>query len=524
MRLTALALLSTAFLWTGCSSLQRQPAPVSQASHELKLARSTRLPVSARAAAYLEAASLACSSLENPKREPKARSIYNSATAELADLLQEHPPLWNRRLTLQAPSGPYRLEFKPANEKGAWAPTHFTELVPASRVKTRSLRKHIRVEGLGGALVGIHKSEDAPGNFELRHGKVAPVTATLDFKGRSATLALWDPAVRPTTRVNGAVRPLAADFSAPIAGLPRRNELWNGLMAMVEVDKYLQNTGLYMLGPYAPDRIPVILVHGLMSTPQMWFNVVNELQGDPELRGRFQFWVFRYPTGNPVTYSALRFREELARVQQMYPRCKGMILVGHSMGGLVSRMQATSTGRAIWDPAFKTHAEHYYRKLPPDNIIKQALIFDANPKVKRLVFICVPHRGSNLALSSIGALGMKLIRLPGTLVTTITESVGDALEIVGGKVDIPTSINGLSPKSTALIAMDKLPIQAPYHSIIGDRGKGNSPNSSDGIVPYWSSHLAGAQSELIVPGPHGSYERPESVAELKRILLLQVRR
>jgi hypothetical protein len=64
---------------------------------------------------------------------------------------------------------------------------------------------------------------------------------------------------------------------------------------------------------------------------------------------------------------------------------------------------------------------------------------------------------------------------------------------------------------------------APYHSIIGDRGKGDSPNSTDGPVPYWSSHLAGAQSELIVPGPHGSFELPQTIAELKRILLLHMK-
>jgi hypothetical protein len=42
-----------------------------------------------------------------------------------------------------------------------------------------------------------------------------------------------------------------------------------------------------------------------------------------------------------------------------------------------------------------------------------------------------------------------------------------------------------------------------HHSIIGDRGKGDTPNSSDGVVPYWSSHLATAKSEKIVPGLFG---------------------
>jgi hypothetical protein len=84
------------------------------------------------------------------------------------------------------------------------------------------------------------------------------------------------------------------------------------------------------------------------------------------------------------------------------------------------------------------------------------------------------------------------------------------------------SINGLSPRSPVLKTLDTVPITALYHSIIGDRGRGNSPNSSDGVVPYWSSHLEGAQSELIVPGGHGAYTLPQTVAELKRILWLEL--
>ena len=73
-----------------------------------------------------------------------------------------------------------------------------------------------------------------------------------------------------------------------------------------------------------------------------------------------------------------------------------------------------------------------------------------------------------------------------------------------------------------LHALDTLPIQVPYHSIIGDRGRGDTPNSSDGVVAYWSSHLTGCQSELIVPGAHGAFELPQTVSELKRILHLHL--
>jgi hypothetical protein len=87
---------------------------------------------------------------------------------------------------------------------------------------------------------------------------------------------------------------------------------------------------------------------------------------------------------------------------------------------------------------------------------------------------------------------------------------------------MPTGINGLSPRSPVLRGLDTLPIHAPYHTIVGDRGRGDTPNSSDGVVAYWSSHLTGAQSELIVPGPHGSFALPQTVSELKRILRLNL--
>ncbi|NJM38630.1 MAG: alpha/beta hydrolase, partial [Akkermansiaceae bacterium] len=66
----------------------------------------------------------------------------------------------------------------------------------------------------------------------------------------------------------------------------------------------------------------------------------------------------------------------------------------------------------------------------------------------------------------------------------------------------------------------EIPIGVPHHSIIGDRGKGDTPNSSDGVVAYWSSHLNSAASEKIVPAGHGAFDHPEAITELRRILLL----
>ena len=75
-----------------------------------------------------------------------------------------------------------------------------------------------------------------------------------------------------------------------------------------------------MLEPYDPDRIPVILIHGLTSIPQMWVPTISAIESDPELRGRYQFWVFAYPTGDPIALSALKLRESLAQSINSIPK------------------------------------------------------------------------------------------------------------------------------------------------------------------------------------------------------------
>src|SRR6516162_2595259 len=91
--------------------------------------------------------------------------------------------------------------------------------------------------------------------------------------------------------------------------------------------------------------------------------------------GRYQFWAFSYATGNPISYSALRLREDLAFAQKQFGLNQGIILIGHSMGGILSRMQVTNSGRTIWDEVFGPRAQELYSQGPADSRAKQALIF-----------------------------------------------------------------------------------------------------------------------------------------------------
>ena len=490
----------------------------------MREARSANVPVEKRAADYLQAAAMTAPLLGTGIGTP-ACETYNAACGELTVLLRssEGGRLWNQPLTLAGNNTTYHLRLEPASN-AVWAPNYFTSFVPADEIKEKLIRKENTHEGVGGALVGVRKV-DPPEKFAPRRGITAPVTATLDFHATNATLALRRPAKQLTATVEGKVRPLNANFSAPISYFPPPGSLMLvGLLGGFRATEYPAPTGLYFLQPYDPDRIPVVFVHGLFSTPWTWVKTINGLQADPEIRKHYQFWIFAYPTGNPILYSALRLREELAKADQLYPNHKPYVVVGHSMGGMLTHDQVVTVTEAMWDKSLGQVAKSIFKENSGNSLIVRATTFRANPRIKRVVFICTPHRGSDIASNGIGKIGISLITLPTRLTAVIMDSLtgADLAQLTGSSKRLPNSITGLKPTSPALPVINSVPISVPYHSIIGDRGKDHCPNCSDGVVAYWSSHLYGAQSELIVPGPHGSCELPQTIAELDRILRLHV--
>ncbi|MEN9974423.1 MAG: hypothetical protein RLZZ282_429 [Verrucomicrobiota bacterium] len=513
-----------AFAFTACVP---SPSQVEQAKHKaaadfLKQASEPASPPDQRAALYLSAAAAAWTD----SSDLSARVIYNKAAADLTVLLRNahQGQRWNRPLTLTTGTTTYRLHFAKATRNGVWDPNYFTSFTPAAEVRMKSIQRQNRQDGLGGALVGRHQPAQRE-VFTAPFGVTAPVTSILDFKGRDVTLTLIDPTKTPKSQVKGSERLLEADFSAPLASYPQKSEYWNGIMGALHVEAYMGKTGLFMLQPYDADRIPLIFVHGLISTPQMWRNVINEIEADPVLRNRYQCWVFSYPTGNPPAYSAMRFRQELDQFYKIYPHAKPYVLVGHSMGGLISRMEATTVTREAWDSIGKKKAQLFFAAIKKNSLVEQAIIFNANPHIGRLVFICTPHRGSQMALSKLGEFAQRLIFLPVEITASVAGSLVDSNAFaifMGDSNRLPTSVTGLSPTNPMLKVLDAQTIQAPHHTIAGDQGKGNTPNSSDGVVPYWSSHLKSANSECIVPGPHGACELPQTLTELRRILHLHL--
>jgi pimeloyl-ACP methyl ester carboxylesterase len=494
----------------------------------LREARSPTLPPETRAADYLKVAAGAAPQLGSGTQPTVERDTYNAAAAELTILLRsaDGGRLWNHPLTLNGESTTFHLQFQEGRFPSTWPANYFTSFEDPNKIKRTLVTKEVTQGGVGGALVGV-RSVSPRENFAPFRGMTGAVTATLDFHGSNAVLSLRRPSSEPFAPVEGKTRPLAADFSAPISYFqPPNNLLLFGMMGTLRGANMMEKTGLYFLEPYDPSRIPVVFVHGLASTPFTWVKTINGLQQDPELRKRYQPWLFGYATGNPILYSALRLREELAKVDKAYPNHLPYVIVGHSMGGMLTHAQVTTVTRAMWesDKKIGSAAKSIFANNSSDSLVVRAMTYRANPRIKRVVFVCTPHRGSNMASSGIGSLAVSLISLPRNLLSTVKDSFTSAelVQLTGSSKRLPNSVWGLKPTNPAFPIVNAPPITVPYHSIIGDRGKGNCPNCTDGVVAYWSSHLDGAQSETIVPGPHGSCELPETIDELDRILRLHL--
>jgi triacylglycerol esterase/lipase EstA (alpha/beta hydrolase family) len=519
------AITCVAFL-VGCATTPQAARGLqyTPAASLVREARSSQVPVETRAADYLRAAAMTAPLLGTGTQETPALNTYNAACGELTVLLRssEGGRLWNHRLNLTENNTTYHLRLEPAGN-AVWAPNYFTTFELEQQVKEKLIKKENIQQGVGGALVGVRILNPRE-KFAPPRGITAPVTATLDFHGKDATLALHRPAKQPTASVEGKTRPLAVNFSAPISYYkPPSNLALRGLIGGFEATHYPAGIGLYFMQPYDPDRIPLVFVHGLFSTPFTWVETINGLQTDPEIRKHYQFWVFAYPTGYPILYSALRLREELAKVDQVYPNHKPYVVVGHSMGGMLTHDQVITVTQAMWEKQMGERAKVIFDQQSKGSLIVRATTFRANPRIQRVVFICTPHRGSDMASSGLGKFAISLINLPGQLTAVIKDALSDAeLVQLTGSRRLPNSVWALKPSNPALPVINNAPISVPYHSIIGDRGRGDSPNSSDGVVAYWSSHLDGAKSELIVPGPHGSCALPQTIDELDRILRLNL--
>jgi pimeloyl-ACP methyl ester carboxylesterase len=285
------------------------------------------------------------------------------------------------------------------------------------------------------------------------------------------------------------------------------------------------------MAPYRPGRIPIVLVHGTASSPARWAELINEIQNDWDLGGRYQVWLFTYNTGNPILYTAGILTEGLRNAvkdldpEGKDPAMKKMVVIGHSQGGLLTKLTAIDSGSLFWKNASAAPFDELDVSPETKHILQRSFFYEPLPFVKRVVFIATPHRGSYVSGGWIGKFAGKLISLPGTILSPLTEVMAQLTgsSSITSLKQVPKSTDNMAPESPFVKAISSLPV-APgikAHSIIPVKNP-NDPKDKweDGVVEYKSAHIDGVESELVIPNEgHSAQDKPQAIEEIRRILI-----
>jgi len=296
-----------------------------------------------------------------------AADLYNwSLTAAFAS--EDGAEVVPRGGSFALPFGSIEVAFDPEDLRvGNRELYHF---VPVAELEVRGMAARYRLPGIGAPLAASTRLvEDAPAGGDMVAPRLqVPLTALFRIpqarrgllKGQPLTAALelhraWDD---DSVTIAGERVPLESEPTAALAltftGIPVvKLELLGFLGRLTGI--LAERPPLVSTTPYRPGLIPVVFVHGTASSLVSWAELYNRVHADPEIRRRYQFWFFRYDSGNPIALSALRLREALgSAVEQLDPEdndpaLRRMVLIGHSQGGLLVKMQSIHSGDRIWN-------------------------------------------------------------------------------------------------------------------------------------------------------------------------------
>jgi pimeloyl-ACP methyl ester carboxylesterase len=494
----------------------------------ISIPRSSRQP----APQLIAEAHAAWNLLENSSRRaewPAAQARYNIAVGKLFDQLRCPARPW---AVAAAAMG---TQLAPREPKDARLDA-IQVMFPARTVDTDSLGPRKVTPGLGLPIVGWCDQSIEGGErraiFAPPTGQPFNVTALLRFdRGAVPSWQFCAPLQKAETTLGSRSVRLSADWSAGHAFYWKMCLLDDLTIQNVLLpERFQDETGLYFGQPYDPERIPVVFVHGVNSSPATFKEMVNELAGQEWFRKKYQVWYFNYPTGNPWIVTSAAFRGFMSQAKT-YANAHGdhgnidrTIIVAHSMGGLVTRSTLCDPKQCFYNAYFKKPFDQL--KLDPRGraLIQNGLLYKPVDYPARAIFLAVPHQGSPLAARYIFSWLSNLIKLPKRLTVNLVDITlrNAGAVLLANPNKLPTAIDTLTPNDPSIRALQemKFPKRIRLNSIIGDLGRGNSPNSTDGIVPYWSSHLEGVESEKIVPSSHSITANPQAIQEVERILLL----
>ncbi|QRF56506.1 triacylglycerol lipase [Variovorax paradoxus] len=429
------------------------------------------------------------------------------------------------------------------------------ELIPAASLTFSGLRNTYRRDGFGAELVAADSQrtdektpalDTADPRPPYREMPFPAVTALLLFDGgnlaevlatRTLRIAAYDPYRTANVQLAGQEVPLAANFTSGYGlWLARSDFALQALRSLFGGRDGLTQPRIYLMQPYDPERRTVIMLHGLASSPEAWINVANEVLGDETLRRRYQIWQVYYPTNAPLPLNNFAIREAVTQTLQHFdptgqaPASQDITLIGHSMGGVLSRLMVSSSEDKLWDALLASYPMQGAQQRRIEEKLAPYLRFEPLPQVSDAIFIASPHRGTDFANNRISRWVANLITLPVAMLGQLSDISRELIRIAPGRQDagplrIPNSIDNLSDRDPFVRLSSGLPMnpRVRFHSIIGNDTPGLAQAlSSDGIVPYASAHLDGAASELVIPSAHSVQENPLAILEIRRILREQL--
>jgi pimeloyl-ACP methyl ester carboxylesterase len=478
-----------------------------------------------------------------------ACDVYNSA-------LESTLRAVNRRGKLK-PGNTYHIETSEREygvqvvARGSWREEDFERFEFCSDYKVEGLDSTNIGYGIGVPLIAVRKkkSNEETADCYYPDGLSFPVTALLRVTSPSirpenssshrypCILELHDPLAANDVHFASRRVPLQTDLSTPLGFFldnPQFREQTNATLGLLDPNKTQKNRGIYMLEPFDPNRIPVLMVHGLASSPLTWMPMFNDLRSFQELRRSYQFWFYQYPTGQPFWISATQLRSDLADLRKKLdpnkqsPMLDQMVVVGHSMGGLVSRLQTYQSGNEFWRVLSDKPFEQVRGSEEEVAALKNALFFEPNESIRRVITIGTPHRGSEFANDATRWIGRKLIKLPTGLIDAGNRLVQQNPDVFRDTelLTVTTSIDSLTPESPIFPAMLRA-ARAPwvqYHNIVGvvpEEGFLNRfSQGSDGVVDLASAHMDDVKSEIVVESKHQDIHRkPRAILEVRQILV-----
>jgi len=473
-----------------------------------------------------------------------AADIYNQALTRAAMLDDREYPV-PRGGKFKLPFGEIVVEFNEAEL--IWEGFRLKDFVPAADVEVRGLRNRYRIPGIGAPLSATTEPIDGAASKQstrIPPRMRIPATAFLRLDDARGTLKsgklrgkleFYTPDAARSLNIEGVDVSIEYETTSALALTLEGAPIWDFEIAgfrsgdfAIGAQKLLRE-GLFMVRPHRTGRVPVVLVHGTASSPARWAELVNELENDPRFLENYEIWLFMYNTGNPIADSAARLRAALLNVvadldpEKKDPGLQQMVVIGHSQGGLLTKMMVIDPGTRFWDGVFKVPPDELDVRAETRDFLKNALIFKPLPFVRRVVFVATPHRGSYQALGFLGGLASWLIRLPGNLTRLGVEAatLQNRGLLRGPFTGIPTAITNMNPSNRFIQELASMPIieGVTAHSIIAVQGDGPPEEGADGIVMYKSARIDGVASEKVVRSSHSTQGHPETIQEIKRILL-----